>query len=726
MATRQVGAVEVEVRANLDRYIQGLNQAEREAKDFNVQTTQAMTQTTNVTNNLTEAVVEFANQTKSSVLTLGNLNSAVSLVGSAAKTALGPIAALIGLAGIGGFVLGIQQATRAFAEWEQQQIAFADRLRVTQGALGLTTERINELSREISTRTLASVNELREASITLGSTGQITGESLERALRLLPDLAGRVGGMTQAVQLLGDALRRPDYMIRQLTDAGIRFTAEQRNMLQASHLFEDRLERQHDLLEILERQIGGEADARGRGAAGGFRRLADATSELFITLGGIADRFFGVSEGARRLGEVLERMNRNLAPQNEADRVRALEAEINRLTESIERMDRQVLGSSTGMERLARIAGLLQHPHRRELLAERERAEASRGDPDLAREEAENVRRMVEERRREELQNERVNRTLEDMEKQLKNLRDSTNRAELAAREFARTNGLAFDDARVRRFQAAQEAIRREQRRLARADQPSILEIENERIERQTQLLRFNSEERRVQQDLLQIELRMRRRGIEVDQAALTALGNRIRLMRELQRLIQVVEEATSSVFNNMANAIADFAATGKFEFKQLADSIIRDLVRIALQAFVVRPLIQAITGFANPAIASGMGVSGASMPRFQHGGSFIVPGHGGGDRTSLLVGLSPGERVDITPAGNTGGRGGRGGGAVTVINNLNSSRQFNVEQTEREGPGGSRIIEQTFNEVMKRIGRGEGDSTLGARFGMRPRTVQR
>ena len=56
-------------------------------------------------------------------------------------------------------------------------------------------------------------------------------------------------------------------------------------------------------------------------------------------------------------------------------------------------------------------------------------------------------------------------------------------------------------------------------------------------------------------------------------------------------------ENFTSSTLSGLEDAFVDFAMTGKLGFSDLANSIISDLVRIAYQAMVVAPLLEALTG---------------------------------------------------------------------------------------------------------------------------------
>lgn len=70
-------------------------------------------------------------------------------------------------------------------------------------------------------------------------------------------------------------------------------------------------------------------------------------------------------------------------------------------------------------------------------------------------------------------------------------------------------------------------------------------------------------------------------------------------------------ESFTQTSLSSLEDALVEFTTTGKLSFSDLADSMIRDLVRIAYQAMVVAPLVRAITGMFGGGSAVSMSVSG-------------------------------------------------------------------------------------------------------------------
>ncbi|MFC3865847.1 phage tail tape measure protein [Alcaligenes aquatilis] len=94
------------------------------------------------------------------------------------------------------------------------------------------------------------------------------------------------------------------------------------------------------------------------------------------------------------------------------------------------------------------------------------------------------------------------------------------------------------------------------------------------------------------------------------------------------------VGNLATSMFKGMEDALASFVTTGKLDFKSLADSIIQDMIRIAIQQSITGPLASAFGNLFNP--LSGVS-AGANFSMGSLGGS------GGFTPTSPLMPLSSG-----------------------------------------------------------------------------------
>ena len=78
--------------------------------------------------------------------------------------------------------------------------------------------------------------------------------------------------------------------------------------------------------------------------------------------------------------------------------------------------------------------------------------------------------------------------------------------------------------------------------------------------------------------------------------------------MKKQQNVFEQLGQAGANAFNSMADGLTQFVMTGKFNFKQFANSVIADLVRIAAKQAIVFALKKAIGffGFGIPFLADG------------------------------------------------------------------------------------------------------------------------
>lgn len=123
------------------------------------------------------------------------------------------------------------------------------------------------------------------------------------------------------------------------------------------------------------------------------------------------------------------------------------------------------------------------------------------------------------------------------------------------------------------------------------------------------------------------------------------------------------IESAFTNAFKGIEDALVKFVQTGKFNFKDLANSIISDLIRIQIRASITGPLSSALNAgigalFSGPGLANGAtpGADGVSLssagyvwapPTFHSGGKVVPRFHFGGlasDEVPAI--LQIGERV--------------------------------------------------------------------------------
>ena len=159
----------------------------------------------------------------------------------------------------------------------------------------------------------------------------------------------------------------------------------------------------------------------------------------------------------------------------------------------------------------------------------------------------------------------------------------------------------------------------------------------------------------------------------------------------------QQISSAMQGAFSGMDAALTNFVKTGKMSFKDLANSIIEDLIRIAIRASITGPLAQAFGGmmggmFGGTAPQAGYGMSGGLLAsahgsawdggvrKFATGGLVLSPTMFGTSSGMGLMGEAGPEAImplARTSSGHLGVRTAGGGEqqvnvAVNVINQTN------------------------------------------------------
>ena len=146
-------------------------------------------------------------------------------------------------------------------------------------------------------------------------------------------------------------------------------------------------------------------------------------------------------------------------------------------------------------------------------------------------------------------------------------------------------------------------------------------------------------------------------------------------------------------VFQGLEDNLTQFVMTGKMKFKDFADSVIADLVRIAIRASITAPLAGALTGlFSSSASSAGVNLSGGNYSlggNYSFGGGKASGGpvYGG---TPYLVGeRGPELFVPQTPGQIVPNTGSSGNVRVEIINSSgqpmavkSSNAQVNPQET--------------------------------------------
>lgn len=187
-----------------------------------------------------------------------------------AKSGFGGLKKTLGAVGIG---LGLGQiasyATNAVKGFEQAEIASAKLASVMDSmGVGMATERVDAYAESLQDLTAVDADIIKAAQTKLATFSNLnktigkTGGAFDRATKATLDLAAAGFGTAEsnAVQL-GKALNDPVKGLSALTRSGITFTAKEKDKIKTLVSTNKTLEAQDLILQAIEKQVGGTAEA---------------------------------------------------------------------------------------------------------------------------------------------------------------------------------------------------------------------------------------------------------------------------------------------------------------------------------------------------------------------------------------------------------------------------------------------------------------------------------
>jgi len=210
------------------------------------------------------------------------------------------------------------------------------------------------------------------------------------------------------------------------------------------------------------------------------------------------------------------------------------------------------------------------------------------------------------------------------------------------------------------------------------------------------------------------------------------ALVDIIRLSNEYKDVLDETFQKTKNLelATGFAETIGDGLLdiiTGARNAKDAIKDLTKALIEMAIRKLIIDNLVGALGGvFArgmnslgntggSPQAGKGLGSdpsTGAPLLRAAHGGSMSVGGFGGTDSQLVSFMATPGEKVDITPLGKSGGGG--GGTVVQIID----QRGANADQVEvsRSQTGGLEMIKVLIRgEIANEFSSGRVDRLFAA-----------
>ena len=199
--------------------------------------------------------------------------------------------------------------------------------------------------------------------------------------------------------------------------------------------------------------------------------------------------------------------------------------------------------------------------------------------------------------------------------------------------------------------------------------------------------------------------------------------------LESIGTLSENIKNVTGGALQGLGDQLANFVATGKLNFTDLANSIIKDMIRIATQQAIVKPLLGVLgsifpgappaaggglPGFGMDSIIPGMGLGNTPAFKFANGGVMTEMGpmplkkyarggiatgpqmalYGEGSQNEAYVPLPDGRRIPVAM------QGGGGGGATSVVVNVDA-KGSNVEGDTPKGEQLGRALSQAVQQEL-------------------------
>lgn len=201
------------------------------------------------------------------------------LAGSLGK--LGPIAAGAGLALGGILAANIKAGIDGLSEYQDKTAQLDAVLKSTGGAAGVTAEQVKTLADQMQANTKFTAEAALETSNLLLTFTNIGSGVFNDTVQIAADMATALGtDMSASAIQLGKALNDPTEGLTALTRVGVTFTEEQKNTIAAMQASGDMAGAQTVILQELQKEFGGSAEAAGKTFSGQLEILKNSFGEV--------------------------------------------------------------------------------------------------------------------------------------------------------------------------------------------------------------------------------------------------------------------------------------------------------------------------------------------------------------------------------------------------------------------------------------------------------------
>ncbi|MCZ2097241.1 MAG: phage tail length tape measure family protein, partial [Anaerolineae bacterium] len=194
-------------------------------------------------------------------------------------------AGMAGLAGGAAIAAGLGYAVKEAMDAEATLAKVDAVIKATGGAAGLTTQQVADMATGLSQVTRFSDDTILEGQAMLLTFKEIGGDIFPETTSTMLDMAEMFGSVDQAAVMLGKALNDPVSGITALQRVGVQFTESQREAINELVEMGDVAGAQRIILDELDSQMGGVAEAAGDTLTGKIDILKNSFSDMAEGLG---------------------------------------------------------------------------------------------------------------------------------------------------------------------------------------------------------------------------------------------------------------------------------------------------------------------------------------------------------------------------------------------------------------------------------------------------------
>ena len=200
---------------------------------------------------------------------------------------VGPaIAAVAGGAGLASMISVGNEAIQLAQRQQAAEARLAAILKVTGGAAGFSAQQLKQYAAELQNSTTTADESILESMAILGTFKSVSGDVFKRATVAALDLSATgFGNVSSATNQLAKALEDPIAGLGNLREVGVTFTEEQTKQIKNFVEMNDKAAAQAVILDAVEGQVSGAAEALAKTDAGKYEQLNNKLDAVKETLG---------------------------------------------------------------------------------------------------------------------------------------------------------------------------------------------------------------------------------------------------------------------------------------------------------------------------------------------------------------------------------------------------------------------------------------------------------